>query len=166
MQAAAEQAAVPVPWEGGNARPQRAHRTRGHSTGCHSRAVTQLCTPILNSGEQQSTYLQGMQASSSVLSQHLEYIAYVYERDAWTICVKPSANSLPFPAAAPEPHRFGFTVTQGNTPQRTKLKFNLKLLEFLPPFNSQQLQPTKSLNYHQIFFLMSGTIVMISIRQK
>lgn len=38
-----------------------------------------------------------MQASSSVLSQHLEYIAYVYERDACTICVKPSANSLPFP---------------------------------------------------------------------
>lgn len=110
-----------------------------------------------------------MQASSSVLSQHLEYIAYVYERDACTICVKPSANSLPFPRAAPEPGsgcRFVFTVTQGNTPRQNQTEIHFKLLEFLPPFNSQQLQPTKSLNYHQIFFLMSGTIVMISIRQK
>lgn len=75
-------------------------------------------------------------------------------------------QQIHFPFQQQHLSRFGFTVTQGNTPQRTKLKFNLKLLEFLPPFNSQQLQPTKSLNYHQIFFLMSGTIVMISIRQK
>lgn len=55
---------------------------------------------------------------------------------------------------------------QGNTPRQNQTKSHFKLLQFLPPFNSQQLQPTKSLNYHQIFFLMSGTIVMISIRQK
>lgn len=77
--------------------------------------------------------------------QHLEYIAYVYERDAWTICVKPSANSLPFPAAAPEPCsccRFVFAATQGNTPRQNQTKIHFQLLEFLPPFNSQQLQPT------------------------
>lgn len=78
-------------------------------------------------------------------------------------------QQIHFPRAAPEPGsgcRFVFTVTQGNTPRQNQTEIHFKLLEFLPPFNSQQLQPTKSLNYHQIFFLMSGTIVMISIRQK
>lgn len=73
-----------------------------------------------------------MQASSSVLSQHLQYIAYVYERDAWTICVKPSANSLPFPPAAPEPHRFVFTVTQGNTPRQNQTKIQLEAARVSP----------------------------------
>lgn len=94
-------AAVPIP-EGMEAIPEQSYSSgRAQSHSSDTAVAAGAAQPILQSfGERQQTYLQVMQASSSVLSQHLEYIAYIYERDACTICVKPSANSLPFLPAA------------------------------------------------------------------
>lgn len=71
--------------------------------------------------------------------------------------------------AAPEPCRccrFVFTVTQGDTPRQNQTKSHFKAARVSPSLQFTAATAHKSLNYHQIFFLMSGTIVMISIRQK
>lgn len=71
-----------------------------------------------------------------------------YERDACTICLKPLANLLPFEIALDRCNNyccFLFSTNQINTTEHSQTRAQFKMLKFLPPLNSQQLQPTRPL---------------------